>query len=287
MKRPIRDEPKFGSYVPNFGKASHPKVLAGLAKEAEKCGWDGFFLWDHLVEWNKRVPIYETFTSLAAIAVNTSRIRIGTTVTPLPKYKPWIVARQTVALDHLSNGRLTLGVGLGTEESTDYDRFGEVADDRVLGEKLDEALNIITGLWTGKPFNHKGKHFRVRKTVFLPSPVQRPRIPIWVGGLWPHKAPFRRAAKWDGVIPLKAPGLLPQPEDIRQAINYVDNLRSEGRFDVANIGWTSGVDIKKDREKISPYLGAGMTWWLESLYTKQDSPEKVRKRIRKGPPGQH
>ena len=102
---------------------------------------------------------YETFTLLAAIAVNTSRIRIGTTVTPLPKNKPWIVARQTVALDHLSNGRLTLGVGLGAEESTDYDRFGEVADDRFLGEKLDEALTIITGLWAGKPFSHKGKHF--------------------------------------------------------------------------------------------------------------------------------
>src|SRR2546425_2004700 len=107
---------------------------------------------------------------------------MGTTVTPLPKSKPWIVARQTVALDHLSNGRLTIGVGLGAEESTDYDRFGKVADNRVLGEKLDEALSIIAGLWTGKPFSHNGKHFRVKKTVFLPSPLQKPRIPIWVGG---------------------------------------------------------------------------------------------------------
>ncbi len=272
-------------YLPNFGKAAHPKVLARLAEEAERSGWNGFFLWDHLVEWNKRVPIYETFTSLAAIALNTSRIRIGTTVTPLPKNKPWIVARQTVALDHLSNGRLTLGVGLGAKESTDYDRFGEVADDRVLGEKLDEELDIITGLWTGKPFSHKGKHFRVGKTVFLPSPLQKPRIPIWVGGFWPHKTPFQRAAKWDGVIPLRAPGLLPQPIDIHQVIDYVSNHRSDkAHFDVANIGWTSGFDHKKDREKISPYLEAGMTWWLESLYTKQDSPLKMRKRIRDGPP---
>ncbi|TMI25755.1 LLM class flavin-dependent oxidoreductase [Candidatus Bathyarchaeota archaeon] len=286
MKGSTRDEPRYGLYMPNFGKAAHPQILAKLADEAEKSGWDGFFLWDHLVEWNERVPIYETFTSLAAVATNTNRIRIGTTVTPLPKSKPWIVARQTVALDHLSNGRLTIGVGLGAEESTDYDRFGEVADNRVLGEKLDEALSIIAGLWTGKPFSHNGKHFRVKKTVFLPSPLQKPRIPIWVGGFWPRKGPFRRAAKWDGAIPLRTPGDLPQPEDIRQVIDYVNNhRRSRAHFDVANIGWTSGVDRKKDREKISPYLEAGTTWWLESLYTKQDSREKMRERIRKGPPG--
>ncbi len=223
MRGRVEDEPRYGLYVSNFGSAAHPQVLARLAGEAEKSGWDGFFLWDHLVEWNKPVPIYETFTSLAAVAVNTSRIRIGTTVTPLPKNKPWIIARQTVALDHLSNGRLTLGVGLGAEESTDYARFGEVADDRVLREKLDEALNMITGLWAGKPFSHKGKHFRMKKTVFLPSPLQKPRIPIWVGGFWPHKGPFRRAAKWDGTIPLRVPGVLPQPGDIRQVIDYVGN----------------------------------------------------------------
>jgi luciferase-like monooxygenase len=285
MSRPIRGEPRYGLYVPNFGRASHPQILAGLAKEAEKSGWDGFFLWDHLIEWNKRVPIYETFTSLAAIAMSTSRIRIGTTVTPLPKNKPWIIARETVALDHLSNGRLTLGVGLGAKESTDYDRFGEVAANRILGEKLDEALSIIAGLWSGKPFSHKGKHFRVKKTVFLPSPLQKPRIPVWVGGFWPHKAPFRRAVKWDGMIPLKAPGLLPQPMDIRRVTDYVANRRTgKGRFDVANIGWTSGMNRRNDREKISPYLEAGTTWWLESLYTNRDSPEKMRERIRKGPP---
>ena len=80
-----------------------------MAFEAEKAGWDGFFLWDHIVQRDQRVPLYDSFICLAAIAMNTSRIRIGTTVTPLPRLKPWSAARQAVTLDHLSGGRLILG----------------------------------------------------------------------------------------------------------------------------------------------------------------------------------
>jgi alkanesulfonate monooxygenase SsuD/methylene tetrahydromethanopterin reductase-like flavin-dependent oxidoreductase (luciferase family) len=256
-----------------------------MAHEAEKCGWDGFFLWDHLVEWTRRVPIYDSFTTLAAIATKTNGIRIGTTVTPLPRLKPWSVARQTVSLDRLSNGRMVLGVGLGGKESCDYNRFGEVEDGRVLAQKLDETLNIITGLWSGKPFSYNGKHYHLGTSVFLPTPVQRPRIPVWVAGFWPRKAPFRRAAKWDGVIPLRYPGRLMEPEDLTKAVEYVRSIRSNNAtFDAANIGWTTGIDRKKSAEKVSSYAEAGMTWWLESLFTKRDSPEKMRKRIRLGPP---
>ena len=113
MKSARRKNLKYGLYVPNFGKASDPRTLAQAALEAEKHGWDGFFLWDHLVEWEKRVPISDSFVTLAAIAMKTNRIRIGTTLTPLPRLKPWIAARQTATLDQLSNGRLILGVGLG------------------------------------------------------------------------------------------------------------------------------------------------------------------------------
>jgi alkanesulfonate monooxygenase SsuD/methylene tetrahydromethanopterin reductase-like flavin-dependent oxidoreductase (luciferase family) len=276
---------RHGLYVPNFGKSGHPRVLAGLAKEAEKSGWDGFFLWDHPIEWNKPIPVYETFTSLSAIAANTHRIRIGTSITPLPKYKPWIFARKTATLDHLSDGRLTLGVGLGADESTDYARFGEDSDSHLLGERLNEALEVVTGLWLGRTFSHKGKHFNIKSTVFRPTPVQKPRIPIWTGGLWPHKAPFRRAARWDGIIPLKAPGRLLQPNDLREIVEYViERRKSDSRFDIANIGWTTGVNREKDRKKVQLYEEAGMTWWLESMWTKRDSPEKMRERIRKGPP---
>jgi alkanesulfonate monooxygenase SsuD/methylene tetrahydromethanopterin reductase-like flavin-dependent oxidoreductase (luciferase family) len=275
----------YGLYVPNFGRSAEPTVLSEMALEAERSGWDGFFLWDHLVEWTHRVPIYDSFTTLAAIAVKTRRIRIGTTVTPLPRLKPWSVARQTTSLDHLSNGRIVLGVGLGVKESCDYSRFGEAEDNKVLAEKLDESLDIITGLWTGKPFNYNGKHYRLQSSVFLPRPKQKPRIPIWVAGSWPRKAPFRRAAKWDGVIPLMHAGRLMNTDALRDVVEYLRSIRSHNRhFDVANIGWTTGVNRKKDAEKVISYAEAGMTWWLESLYTKRDSPEAMKKQIRLGPP---
>lgn len=277
---------RYGLYVPNFGKSSYARTLAELAREAEKFGWDGFFLWDHLVEWDRRVPITDSFTALAAIAMTTERIRIGTTVTPLPRLKPWVVARQTVSLDHLSNGRLILGVGLGTAESCGYERFGEIADNKVLAEKLDESLDIITGLWTGRRFSYNGKHYKVRKTTFLPPPKQKPRVPIWVGGFWPNKGPFKRAARWDGVLPLKlGHPIRPEPQDLRNILSYVKRQRTNRTpFNAAIIGWGTGRDSKKNAKKIVPYVKAGITWWLESLYLGRDSPERMRKRIRMGPP---
>jgi hypothetical protein len=143
----------------------------------------------------------------------------------------------------------------------------------------------MAGLWTGKPFSYNGKHYHLDTSVFLPTPVQRLRIPVWVAGFWPRKAPFRRAAKWDGVIPLRYPGRLMKPEGLAEAVEYVRSIRSDNAtFDVANIGWTTGTERKRNAEKVSSYAEAGMTWWLESLYTKRDSPEKMRKRIRLGPP---
>ena len=279
---------RYGLYVPNFGVSSFARTLADLARDAEGSGWDGFFLWDHIIEWDERVPIVDSSTALAAIAMNTKRIRIGTTVTPLPRLRPWEAARRTVSLDHLCNGRLTLGVGLGGAESTDYERFGESADNNVLAEKLDESLDIITGLWTGKPFSYRGKHYRVKKTAFLPMPKQRPRIPIWCGGFWPNKGPFKRAARWDGIIPLKVEkgGLhRPTPDDVRDIIAYVKKRRrATTPFDVAIIGWGTGKNPTRDRKRITPYIEAGMTWWLESLYGWRDSPKHMKTRILKGPP---
>jgi len=237
------------------------------------------------VEWGKHVPIFDAFTSLAAIALRTSRIRLGTTVTPLPRLKPWEVARQTVALDHLSHGRFTLGVGLGVKESCDYENFGETAENKILAEKLNESLDIITGLWSGRPFSYEGKHYHIGKTTFLPTPIQKPRIPIWVGGFWPRKAPFRRAAKWDGVVPLKLPEELLEPADLREITGYFNEHRTtKSSFDFAIIGWTTGKNRQSNREKVAPFIEAGMTWWLESLYTKRDSPVEMRRRIRLGPP---
>jgi hypothetical protein len=181
---------------------------------------------------------------------------------------------------------MILGVGLGLEETCAYKKFNESAENKVLAEKLDESLDIITGLWGGKPFSYKGKHYTVGKTTFIPKPVQRPRIPIWVGGFWPNRRPFKRAALWDGVLPLKlGHSIHPKPKDIRDILSYIQKHRTtEGLFDVAIIGWGTGKDRKRNAEKITPHINAGMSWWLESLYIDHDSTDRMRKRIRMGPP---
>ena len=274
---------QFGVYLPDFGRGIPPRALVELAGEAEDYGWDGFFLWDHMVEWNRHTPVYDAFTCLAAIATNTKHIRIGTAVTPIPFLKPWIIARETITLDHLSSGRLILGVGLGGKGSCDYERFGESGDNRVLAEKLDESLDIISGLWSGKQFRYAGKHYVLKDPVFLPHKIQKPRIPTWVAGYWPRKGPFRRAAKWDGVIPLRFPGNLLEPNEVRTVVEYIKTLRGNADdFAVAIIGST--MNQRRDIEKVERFASAGMTWWFENLYAKRDSFESMRRLIRLGPP---
>lgn len=279
---------RYGLYVANFGEASYAKILADLAVEAEECGWDGFFLWDHILHDRKqRSPMVDPWIALTSIATRTKRIKIGTTITPLPRRRPWKLARETVSLDHLSGGRLILGVGMGFPPDAEYENFGEESDNKVRAGKLDEGLEVLTGLWRGRPFSYDGEYYHIQKTVFLPPAKQAPRIPIWVGGIWPSKAPFRRAASWDGMIPLMdTDSGLPEPQDIRAVLSYVRKHRRSGagRFDVAVVGWTTGTNRTKDIAKVASYEKVGTTWWLESLYMARDSPDKMRKRIRQGPP---
>lgn len=278
---------KYGLYIANYGKVAFARTLATLAGDAEKSGWDGFFLWDSMSGEDKGLPTVDAITALAAVAAKTKRIRFGTIVMPLARRRPWKVARETTTLDHFSNGRLILGVGLGYPSDQEFERFAEDPNDKVRAEKLDEALRILVGLWSGKLFSYNGRYFTVKQTRFHPPCKQKPRIPIWVGGLWPNKAPFRRAARWDGVIPLKlAPGIKQlQPNDLRNILAYIRrNQRSATTFDVAVIGGTTGTNRRKDRAKVERFARAGATWWLESLYTSRNSPEKMGQRIRKGPP---
>ncbi len=277
---------KYALYLPNFGAEHSARGLAELARDAEQAGWDGFFLWDHIItEGEPPVPAVDVWVALAAMAMTTERIRLGATVTPVPRRHPWKLARETATLDHLSNGRLVLGVGLGVPE--DYERFGEDSDNKVRAAKLDEGLEILEGLWSGEPFEHHGRAYNIGRTVFRPASLQRPRIPVWVGGWWPVKAPFRRAARWDGVIPLKQEGdNLLTPEDVATVREFIQSQRtSPDPFDICIINWVDPSDPGKVAEKLAAYAKAGTTWWLESLYTLQDSMEKLRWRIRLGPPG--
>jgi alkanesulfonate monooxygenase SsuD/methylene tetrahydromethanopterin reductase-like flavin-dependent oxidoreductase (luciferase family) len=214
--------------------------------------------------------------------MSTSRIRIGTTVTPVARRRPWKLARETVSLDHLSGGRLTLGVGLGAPP-IEFSRFGEEADERVRAAKLDEGLAILAGLWSGQPFQYQGKQYQLQKTVFQPPALQSPRIPIWVAGYWPHPAPFRRAARWDGVVPLKRGGV--KAADVAEIGAFIRaQRRAEGPFDIVIIGHAPGEQPAKAARTVAPYAKAGATWWLESLFTRRNSLAGLRERIRQGPP---
>lgn len=295
---------RYGLSLPNFGEGIDARTIAGLAREAEEAGWDGFFLWDHLLAFSPGpVPVVDPWISLAAAAMSTSSIRLGPMVTPLPRRRPVKLARESASLDHLSGGRLILGVGIGAMPY-EWDYLGEEADMRVRGAMLDEGLEVLTGLWTGEPFAHRGEHYSIHgespdedwRAVFYPPPLQRPRVPIWVAGTWPVKPPFRRAARWDGVFPMKAEGrrILPMtPEDVRDVTRYVAEHRTEeGPFDVVVAGETPGDDRATGAMIVEPYEEAGLTWWIESIdpwrFGWTDNRPwptgRMRERVRQGPP---
>jgi len=273
----------YGFITPNWGDYGDPRLLAELACEAEAAGWEGFFIWDH-IKWPAQDPTADPWVALAAMAMRTERIRLGTMVTALPRRRPWKLARETLTLDQLSGGRLILGVGLGYFTNEEFAAFGEETDPKIRAARLDEGLEVLTGLWSGEPFSYDGTQYQVKNVCFTPPPVQRPRIPIWVAGTWPIKAPFRRAARWDGVVPIGRDFEKPlTPAEIRDIAAYIKEHRaSKEPFEVARGGQTPGRDAAEDAALVAPYAEAGLTWWLESRIG--SSLAEVRERIRKGPP---
>lgn len=200
--------PKHGIYLPHDGE--DPNRLVEVAVVAEEAGWDGIFFHDLLAVpdgWNPDRP--DPWITLAGIATRTETIRLGTYVTPIPRRQPWQLARDLATLDCLSNGRVILGAGLGRD--WDYTTFGQSYALRQLGQKYDEALDVITELWSGEPLSYDGDHFTINDAVMLPTPVQQPRIPVVIGGLWPNKKPFHRGARWDGIMPhYRGDGIVPE-----------------------------------------------------------------------------
>lgn len=280
---------KYALHVPNFGTYSDPRDLAQLAYEAEDSGWDGFFLWDHYFwTWGDPVPVGDTWTLLTAIAARTERITIGPLITPLPRRRPWTVAHQAATLDHLSGGRVVLGVGIGGDWYRDYSAFGEPLGDKEHGEMLDEGLAIIDGLWSGEPFSFEGRHYQVKDAFFIPRPLQQPRIPIWVAGNWPNKKPFRRAARWDGIAAearRDLGSLTPQHfEELRTYISEHRDPHAARPFDITHIGRTPGDNPAAASAIVTPYAEAGVTWWLEHVRKPEETLEVIRHRVRQGPP---
>ncbi len=273
---------KYGLDVPSTGEYADPRKLADLAREAEAAGWDGFFVWDAMVSDE---PILDPWIALAAIAMQTQRIAIGAFMTAMPRRRPWKVARETVTLDHLSNGRLVFGAGLGFQE-LDFTAFGEEANIQVRAEKLDESLAILAGLWTGESFRFDGKHYQVSGITLLPRPVQFPRIPVWIAGGWPHRRPFQRATRWDGtylMVRNQATRERLTPRDVGQVVTYLQaHCEHMEAFDIAVPGETPS-NAQAGAKIVEPYVQAGATWWIEYEATRNGFDE-YRARIRNGPP---
>lgn len=271
----LTGRPRFGLGVPNGGDFADPHRIVELARAAEHAGWDGLFLWDHVIRREPWQPMIDPWVTLAAVAVATEQIIFGPMVTPLARRRVSVVARETATLDLLGAGRLRLGVGLGAPDD-EFTRFGEDADPRRRAEILDESLAALELLWSGNRVTYRGDHVIADDVQFLPRPVNG-RVPVWVAGGWPGGPPFRRAARFDGVWPIAKAGGQLSIGDFAECVAFVRSHRldDDRPFDACYVSNTTfgrdGADPADARseseleETIGRLADGGMTWWIESL----------------------
>jgi alkanesulfonate monooxygenase SsuD/methylene tetrahydromethanopterin reductase-like flavin-dependent oxidoreductase (luciferase family) len=284
---------RFSINIPNFGDFADARTVALVALAAEQAGWDGLFVWDHVVHRRHSRPFGDPWMLLTAAALATSRIRLGTLVTPVARRRPQQLARQVATLDAVSGGRVIFGAGLGGPIEDEYGSFGEPTDPVVLAERLDEGLDLLRRFWSGEQVNHDGKHFQVRDVTLLPASIQRPHPPVWIGGYWPHRRPMRRAARWDGAAPMFVDarhGHVPPVDQVRDLVAYIHRHRSDERrdrpFDIV-LGGVSPGDPVKARDLLGPLVDVGATWWDERQLQSRaelDRLAPVLSRIEQGPP---
>ncbi|NIK61704.1 LLM class flavin-dependent oxidoreductase [Kribbella shirazensis] len=285
---------RFSINIPNFGDFADARTVARVAAAAEEAGWDGLFLWDHVVhskEQRRGQPFGDPWMLMTAAALATSRIKLGPLVTPIARRRPEQLARQVATLDGLSGGRVIFGAGLGGPIDDEFGSFGDEIDPKVLAERLDEGLDLLAAYWSGERVNHSGKHYAAADVELLPATVQRPRPPVWIAGYWPRKAPMRRAARWDGAVPLFASanhGEAPPVEELRDLVGFLQEQRGDVStpYDVI-VGGMSPADPARSRALIEPLAEAGATWWDErQLITGDDFYRltPILHRIEQGPP---
>jgi alkanesulfonate monooxygenase SsuD/methylene tetrahydromethanopterin reductase-like flavin-dependent oxidoreductase (luciferase family) len=277
---------RYGFVIPK----GDPRTVAALARELEDAGWDGAFYWDGISlggEWAG--DVYDPWVVMAAMAMRTERVRLGALVTPPSRRRPWKLARETMTLDRLCAGRLIVPVGLGAIDDQGFANVGEATDRKTRAALLDETLQILTGLWGGKPFAFKGEHYQFGEMTFLPTPVQRPRPPLWVVAAWPRQKSMARALRYDGILPnvVGPDGQQSEgtPQRYAEIAAYVAEHRAEpGPFDIVVDGTTPSDDRAAAAAHVRPFAEAGGTWWIESPWTPPNEVDDLRRRIAAGPP---
>ncbi|MGN6331276.1 MAG: LLM class flavin-dependent oxidoreductase [Motilibacteraceae bacterium] len=238
-----------GLFVAPFDALADPRVVGDLAAAAEDAGWDGFFVWDHLLYGERVSAIADVWTCCAAVALRTERLLLGPMVTPLPRRRPQVLARQAASLAVLSGGRFVLGLGLGDDWVREFSAFGDEPDPKVRGRMLDEGLEVLTGLLSGEQVDHDGAHHTARDVRFQPAPT----VPIWLAGRFGNQAPLRRAARYDGFFVIGLDG----PDDLDAVTGSLAEHSPAAGFEMV-------VDLQPEQDP-APWLDGGATWVLTRI----------------------
>lgn len=258
-------------YLPLFGALSDPVAVADIAAATEEAGWDGLYVWDHVLSPIKgRWEIADPWITLAAAAMVTRRIRLGPMVTPLPRRRVVKLSREAVTLDRLSSGRLTMGLGSGDDIGREYSAAGEDGDARRLGKALDDGTAVLTALWAGETVTRRGEVV-IDEVEALPGPVQQPRIPLWFGTARDTGRPIERAARYDGIFPLGA-----DAAKVARIAEGIEQIRGD----------TEGFDIAvvtTPRSDLAGMAAAGATWALHAFWPGH-RPDQVLQLIGRGRP---
>lgn len=284
--------PRHGLILPNPAVGEDAALMVEYAVAAEESGWDGVFMWDVLIYPSAPdaegaagdprhfrpetfLPQIDPIITLAGIATRTERVKLGTWIVPAARRQPWQMARDLATLDRLSGGRVLLGVGLGRRP--EYDLFGEEWDPALIARRYDESLELLDRFWSGERVTFHGEFFDVDDVALLPTPVQRPRIPILVAAFWPNKKPVRRAARWDGLMPVVDPDL--DGEQLQELMSFYRGLTGDpGEVFL----YVDGSSLTAS--DVARYGEMGVTWLASEAISSSGSPEENLAAIRRGPP---
>ncbi len=292
---------QYAIYAPTFNDYGEPARLVELAQAAERAGYDGFFIWDHLaLEPDGRIDIVDATVMLGALAQATSRLRLGAMITPLARRRPWKVAKEMATLDRLSGGRMIFGAGLGEPAGVEFEAFGEDGSARTRAARLDEGLTLFDALVRGERVTHDGRHYRLRDAQLAPRATQQPRMPVWVAASLPARAGVRRAARWDGIFPVRVPRSVLdgapvtaldwrewwlRPDELGELKAEVLALRDANTpLEVVASGRVTDLGHAEACAAVAAYAAAGASWWCEWVDEAPGSFAATLAAIERGPP---